>query len=72
MTTVEQKLITLTDQVAELTEQIRQLRVRAIYADALFDTGYRAGQDALLSRARRSSEHRHRSGHLRPVGDDGS
>jgi hypothetical protein len=58
----------LTEQVADLAEQIRQLRVWDIYTTTFFDAGYRAGQDALLGRAAETSRPaRPRPPHLRPV-----
>jgi phage shock protein A len=61
MTTVEQKLDTLTEQVADLDEQIRQLRARAVYTDALLN--------ALLAPAQTDAT-RHRRRHLHSVGHD--
>jgi hypothetical protein len=50
-------------ELAELTEQVQQLRARTVYTDALLD--------ALLAPAQTGAT-RHRRRHLQPVGDDAS
>jgi hypothetical protein len=68
----------LVGQVAELTEQVRQLTARETSREAFFAAGVAHGEDrargALLGRAGQASQAPRRSGprpaHLRPV--DGS
>lgn len=62
----------LTDQVAELAEQMRKLRMWDACTDTFFTAGYDAGQKAarseLLGRAAETSAAaRPRPRHLRPV-----
>lgn len=65
----------LTDQVAELAEQVRQLAVKEVSAEAFFQAGFATGEtrarEAMLGRAAGTSQApRPRSGrpaHLRAV-----
>lgn len=62
----------LTDQVAELAEQMRKLRMWDACSDMFYTAGYETGRAAarneLLGKAAETSRPpRHRPSHLRPV-----
>lgn len=61
----------LTDEVAGLAEQVRQLNVKEIAADVFFQAGYAAGEthtrEALLGRAARTAGTARRPRRLRSV-----
>ena len=73
MATVAQQLAALTDHLAELTEQVRQLAVREAVTDTFWSAGYAAGAEheraALLGKAHETSTvvKPSRPGHLKSV-----
>lgn len=60
----------LADQLAKLTEQVQQLALREVFADALYDRGFMAGQEEarkLTGRPGRARRPRREASHLHTV-----